>query len=50
MTEVNYRDAVSGEFVTKEYALAHPDTTVAEIVPDEDDNDTEEYDTLGGDD
>jgi hypothetical protein len=37
MTEVNYRDAVTGEFVTKEYALAHPDTTVAEIVPDEDD-------------
>jgi hypothetical protein len=29
MTEVNYRDAVTGEFVTKEYALAHPDTTVS---------------------
>lgn len=27
-----YRDAATGEFVTAEYAAAHPDTTVAETV------------------
>lgn len=30
-----YRDAVTGEYVTEEYALENPDTTVAE----EDDED-----------
>jgi hypothetical protein len=29
--EVHYRDAVTGEYVTREYALANPATTVAEI-------------------
>lgn len=28
--ELKYRDAVSGEYVSKEYALMNPDTTVAE--------------------
>lgn len=28
--DVKYRDAVSGEYVTAEYAAEHPDTTVAE--------------------
>ncbi len=46
--EVKYRDAVTGEYVTKEYADAHPDTTVAEIIPVEDE-DTDEHDTLGDD-
>lgn len=33
MTEKKlYRDAASGEYVTKEYADEHPDTTVAEGV------------------
>lgn len=26
----SFRDAVTGEYVTEEYALAHPDTTVSE--------------------
>jgi hypothetical protein len=34
--EVRYRDAVSGEYVTEEYAREHPDTTVAETADDED--------------
>lgn len=28
--EKKYRDAVTGEYVTEEYALENPDTTVAE--------------------
>lgn len=28
--DVNYRDSITGEYVTKEYALANPDTTVKE--------------------
>lgn len=28
--EKTYRDAVTGEYVTEEYAQAHPDTTVSE--------------------
>ena len=44
--EVKYRDAVSGEYVTREYALANPATTVAEI-DDLEDEDTGEHDTLG---
>ena len=36
MGEVRYRDAVSGEYVTEEYAREHPDTTVAETEQDED--------------
>jgi hypothetical protein len=31
-----HRDAVSGEYVTEEYAIANPDTTVSET-DDEDD-------------
>lgn len=27
-----YRDAVTGEYVTEEYAAEHPDTTVSETV------------------
>lgn len=34
---VVYRDAVTGEYVTREYAEAHPDTTVSETVNDEED-------------
>lgn len=34
MAEVHYRDAVTGEFVTQEYALANPATTVKETTPD----------------
>lgn len=30
-----YRDAVSGNYVTKEYAEENPDTTVKETVPEE---------------
>ena len=30
MTDKKYRDAVTGEYVTKEYADEHPETTVAE--------------------
>jgi len=30
-----HRDAVTGEFVTEEYALANPDTTVTETVEDD---------------
>lgn len=30
-----YRDAVTGEYVTAEYAAEHPDTTVSETVPDD---------------
>ena len=30
----DYRDAVTGEYVTQEYALANPSTTVAEAEPD----------------
>ena len=30
MSEVNYRDAVTGEYVTEEYAEANPGTTVSE--------------------
>ena len=33
--EVKYRDAVSGEYVTAEYAAANPDTTVREEDPSE---------------
>lgn len=29
-----YRDAETGEYVTKEYAEANPHTTVSETVPD----------------
>jgi hypothetical protein len=32
MTEYAYRDAVTGEYVTPEYAKEHPDTTVREPV------------------
>jgi hypothetical protein len=32
MTDKKYRDAVTGEYVTKEYAEGHPDTTVGEAV------------------
>ena len=32
-----FRDAVTGEYVTAEYAAAHPDTTVAETDNDQDD-------------
>lgn len=39
---VRYRRVDSGdhggEYVTEEYAKAHPDTTVAETVPDPDDD------------
>lgn len=28
--EVKYRDAVTGEYVTEDYAKANPETTVAE--------------------
>jgi hypothetical protein len=42
--EVKYRDAVTGEYVTKEYADEHPDTTVAEIVPADDLDDGGEED------
>ena len=34
---VKYRDAVSGEYVSEEYALENPDTTVAETEPDDED-------------
>jgi hypothetical protein len=34
MAEVHYRDAGTGEFVTEEYALANPATTVKETEPD----------------
>lgn len=30
MNEIRYRDAVTGEYVSEEYALANPDTTVRE--------------------
>lgn len=30
-----WRDAVTGEFVTEEYASEHPDTTVSETVDDD---------------
>ena len=30
--QVVYRDAVTGEFVTEEYAKANPETTVREVV------------------
>jgi hypothetical protein len=30
-----YRSAVTGEYVTEEFALAHPAITVKETVPDE---------------
>lgn len=37
-----YRDATSGEFVTDDYAAAHPDTTVSETIDaPEDDTVTE---------
>ena len=32
VTENRYRSAVTGEYVTEEYALANPDTTVAEEI------------------
>jgi hypothetical protein len=32
VTWLVYRDARTGEYVTKAYALAHPDTTVSETV------------------
>lgn len=32
MTDKKYRDAVTGEYVTEEYAEEHPDTTVGETV------------------
>lgn len=35
MVSKRYRDAVTGEYVPEEYALANPDTTVAETVEDE---------------
>jgi hypothetical protein len=31
---VVYRSAVTGEYVSEEYALEHPATTVSETVPD----------------
>lgn len=35
MTEdEQYRDAVTGQYVTEEYAEENPDTTVAETMPD----------------
>lgn len=34
-----YRDAVTGEYCSREYALAHPDTTVSETVETYDPND-----------
>lgn len=34
--EIKYRDATTGEYVTAEYAAAHPDTTVAETDATED--------------
>lgn len=42
MAERRSRDAVTGEFVTEEYAAAHPDTTVTETVDDEGPLDPEE--------
>lgn len=33
---IKYRSAITGEYVTEEYALENPDTTVSEEVPDED--------------
>lgn len=35
MSETVYRDAVTGEYVTAEYAAEHPDTTVSETVEDD---------------
>lgn len=34
MPDKRYRDAVTGEYVTEEYAAEHPDTTVAEAMPE----------------
>lgn len=34
-SDVDYRDATTGEFVTEEYAEANPDTTVSETEPEE---------------
>lgn len=32
MPEYRYRDAATGRYVTEEYALAHPETTISEEV------------------
>lgn len=41
MGEKKYRDAVTGEYVTKAYAKEHPDTTVSEATPHPDPTNTE---------